>query len=264
MLCDYHVHSAYSCDCDFAPRDIADLAIELGVSELCFTDHVDYFLDDETQHIEYPEYLAGLTALQAEYDGRLTIRRGIELGVQKHTLPRYLEDHEKYGAALDFALLSVHEIDDLEFHNGEFLAGRDRTAFNRDYYAYLLDIVEQFPHYSVLAHLDVIKRYDPDGPLADSEVEDLLRAILRRAVADGKGLEVNTSCFRYGLRDLTPSRHILRLFKELGGDIVTVGSDSHAPAHLAKGIPEAKAALKEMGFRFFCTFEGMQPQYHAL
>lgn len=264
MLCDYHVHSAYSSDSGFPARDAVELAIRLGLRELCFTDHVDYFSDDETQHVDYPEYLAGLAALQQAYEGRLTIRRGVELGVQRHTLPRYFQDHETYGGELDFALLSVHEIDDLEFHNGEFLEGRDRLSINRDYYAYLLEMIELFPHYSVLAHVDVIKRYDPEGPLADSEVEDLVRAILKRAVQDGKGIEVNTSCFRYGLKDLTPSRHILKLFKELGGDIVTIGSDTHKPEHLAKGINEAKAALRELGFRYFCTFEGMQPHHHTL
>ena len=82
--------------------------------------------------------------------------------------------------------------------------------------------------------------------------------------ADGKGIELNTSSHRYGLPDLTPSRNILRLYHELGGRILTIGSDSHKPDHLGAYIDEGKAELRTLGFREFCTFERMQPIFHAL
>ena len=92
----------------------------------------------------------------------------------------------------------------------------------------------------------------------------LVEAILRRVIADGKGIEVNTSSHRYGLTDTTPSVAILQLYRELGGTILTIGSDSHAPAHLGTYIGEARALLRDLGFRQFCTFERMQPVFHPL
>ena len=88
--------------------------------------------------------------------------------------------------------------------------------------------------------------------------------ILKIVIADGKGIEINTSSHRYGLKDFTPSRDILRLYQELGGRIVTIGSDSHKPEHLGAFIDEAKLELTKLEFREFCTFDKMQPVYHSL
>ena len=79
-----------------------------------------------------------------------------------------------------------------------------------------------------------------------------------------KVLEINTSSHRYSLKDSTPSRDILKLYKELGGKIITIGSDSHKPEHLGAYIDEAKELLKETGFDSFCTFEKMKPIFHQL
>ena len=92
----------------------------------------------------------------------------------------------------------------------------------------------------------------------------MITDILKYVIADGKGIEINTSRHRYGLKDLTPSRDILRLYRKLGGHIVTIGSDSHKPEHLGAYIDEAKKELKMLGFKEFCTFEKMMPVYHGL
>ena len=92
----------------------------------------------------------------------------------------------------------------------------------------------------------------------------MIEKILRRAIQDGKGIEVSTSSFQYGLQDLTPSETILELYHELGGRVLTIGSDAHSPHRLADHIPEVREILREIGFREFCTFERMQPRFHPL
>lgn len=92
----------------------------------------------------------------------------------------------------------------------------------------------------------------------------MIAEILKIVIADGKGIEVNTSSHRYGLTDSMPSAELLGLYKDLGGSIVTIGTDSHAPAHLGTYIGEAKSLLKGLGFRHFCTYEKMQPIFHLL
>lgn len=87
---------------------------------------------------------------------------------------------------------------------------------------------------------------------------------LNTVIADGKGIEVNTSSFRYGIKDLMPSEEILRLYLELGGNIITIGSDSHKPEQLGAYIDETKQRLKEIGFQSFCTYEKMKPVFHEL
>ena len=95
-------------------------------------------------------------------------------------------------------------------------------------------------------------------------IKDMISEILKVVIKDGKGIEVNTSYHRYGLKDMTPSRDILKLYKELGGTIITIGSDSHKKEHLGAYIDEAKDELRKLGFKYYCTFENMAPIYHEL
>lgn len=95
--------------------------------------------------------------------------------------------------------------------------------------------------------------------------EGIISEILKTVISDGKGIEFNTSYHRYGLKDTTPSTNILRLYRELGGEIITIGSDSHRPEHLGiSDIETAKSILKGLGFQYFCTYEKMQPIFHRL
>ena len=192
------------------------------------------------------------------------MKAGLEFGVQVHTIPQFTRVLEQYGRRMDFAILSIHQVDDLEFWGGDFQRGRTQREYNDAYYAEMLRVVERFSGYSVLGHIDIIKRYDPCGPYPFERSRDVIAAILERVIADGKGIEVNTSSFRYGLSDLQPCRDILRLYRDLGGHIVTLGSDSHEPAHLGSYIRYVMRCLRELGFTEFCTFDRWQPVFHPL
>ena len=128
----------------------------------------------------------------------------------------------------------------------------------------MLDLVTYYQDYSVLGHMDLIVRYDKQGLYPFDKIKPMIQKILERVIADGKGIEVNTSYHRYGLNDMTPSRDILKLYHELGGKIVTIGSDSHQKEHLGAYIQEAKEELKALGFEYYCTFDKLQPLFHQL
>ena len=96
------------------------------------------------------------------------------------------------------------------------------------------------------------------------EVRDLIAEILKLAIADGKGIELNTSSWHYGLKDTTPSKEILKLYRDLGGRIITVGSDGHTTKYLGDHIPDGYRILKETGYKEICTFEHMEPVFHPL
>lgn len=115
-----------------------------------------------------------------------------------------------------------------------------------------------------MGHLDLIKRYDKAGIYPFKNVSDLISEILKRAIYDGKGIELNTSSVRYGLSEWLPSRDILLLYKELGGEIITFGSDAHEEKHLGAFIPQAMNELKAYGFQYFCTYDKMKPIFHRL
>lgn len=283
MLADYHIHTIYSDDSLYPMEDVVRDAIALGLQEICFTDHVDYGIkrdwDDpagvayraggpgEPEQIalanaDYPRYAAEILSLREKYRGQIRIRMGLEFGMQTHTIPQYETLFSRYP--FDFIILSVHQVEDKEFWTQDFQRGRSQQEYVECYYKEILALVQNFHNYSVLGHLDLIARYDTAGPYPFEKLRPLLTEILRTVIADGKGIEVNTSCHRYGLPDLTPSRDILRLYRSLGGTILTIGSDSHKKEHLGAYIRETMDELAALGFTRHCTYCGMQPVFHDL
>lgn len=283
MLADYHVHTAFSDDSEYLMEDVVRDSIGKDLSEICFTDHVDYGIkrdwDDPRgvlyrkggfgepeqmalANVDYPEYAAEISRLREQYGDRITIRMGLEFGMQRHTISRYEDLYARYP--FDFIILSVHQVDDKELWTQDYQRDKTQREYNLGYYEEILALVKSYHNYSVLGHLDLISRYDKQGHYPFNEVREIVEKILKQVIADGKGIEVNTSSHRYGIDDLTPSRDILQLYRELGGRIVTIGSDSHRPEHLGAYIGETMSELRQLGFGEFCTYEKMTPIYHSL
>ena len=185
----------------------------------------------------------------------------MEFGLQIHTIPQYQKLFNSYP--FDFIIMSCHQVENKEFWTQEFQQGRSQDEYNQRYYDEILAQVKNYHDYSVLGHLDLIARYDKAGIYPFAKIRDKIAEILKIVIADGKGIELNTSSVRYkihnaqGEHELTPSKEILALYKELGGRIITIGSDSHKPEHLGAYIAEQRQELKKLGFKEICTFEKM-------
>lgn len=279
MWADYHLHSEFSDDSNTPMEAQIERAIDLGIDELCFTDHVDYGIKEDwdsdkpliirngniTANVNYPEYLAKLLRMQRTYVGRITIKKGFEFGVQQHTIPFYNKLYEKYKDDIDFTLLAIHEVEDKEFWDQAFQAGRTQEEYNMRYYEEMIEVMKNFDHYCVLAHVDLIARYDEAGLYPFEKIKPTIEEIFDYVISHDKGIEINTSSWRYGLTDTTPSRDILKLYKAMGGRILTMGSDAHRPEYLGHHFKDARDILRdELGFKEFCTFEKFQPIFHKL
>lgn len=261
MLADYHMHTSMSSDSCFKLEDEVQCAISKGIDEICITDHIDHnvrFNRDASLKKGYEEF----KRCQELYKGKIVMKWGAEFGIQRHTVELFQKDFDEYD--FDFILLSCHQIQDLEFWNQEYQQSKTQHQINVDYYKEILACIKQYKDYSVLGHLDAIKRDDPYGEYEDEKVWDLLTEILKEVIADGKGIEVNTSNFRYGLSDLTPSRKILKLYYDLGGRIITFGSDTHKKEHVGYKIEEVRKIVRSIGFKEFATYEKMKPSFHPL
>lgn len=283
MKADYHVHTEFSDDSEYQMEQVVRDSIAMRLDEICFTDHVDYGvkndwddgekiryregIPDEPENmpilnVNYPLYYKTYQKMKTQYGDKITLRLGMEFGMQAHTIEKYEKLFARYP--FDFIILSVHEVEDKEFWTQEFQRGRTQKEYNERYYEEILYLVQNYHNYSVLGHMDLIIRYDKSGTYPFEKLKPILTEILKTVIAEGKGIEVNTSSHRYGLSDLTPSRDILKLYRELGGTIITIGSDSHKPEHLGTFIDETKQELKTLGFKEFCTFDKMKPIYHQL
>lgn len=276
MFADYHVHTQFSDDSVYPMEQIIKDAIAMQMEEICFTDHVDYGIKEDQNcarpvvyrgaypltNVDYPAYTAKIKELQSIYGAQLSIKLGLEFGVQTHTIPQYNALFPQYP--FDFIILSIHQVEDQELWTQDFQKGRSQKEYNERYYEEMLNIVKVYQNYSVLGHMDLIARYGKNGIYPFEKIEPVVSEILKIVIQNGKGLELNTSYHRYRLKDTTPSIDIIKLYRQLGGEIITVGSDSHEPEHLGAYIKEAKHLLKSLGFRFFCTYDKMKPIYHTL
>lgn len=282
MLADYHVHTEFSDDSAYPLMDVCRDATARGLDEICITDHVDYGVKPDVEeyrcdpssariedgmpviNVDYEHYFPALYAARDAFAGQLSVKTGMEFGAQTHTIPQYQTLFERYASRWDFIILSIHQVGNSEFWSGDFQRGRTQDEYNLAYYEEMLSVVSGFENWSVLGHLDLIKRYDPAGIWPFEKSRDIIAEILTRTIRAGKGIEVNTSSFRYGLPDLTPCTEILRLYRDLGGRVLTIGSDSHKPEHLGAHIPEVRDRLRALGYTEFCTFNKMEPVFHEL
>lgn len=276
MFADYHVHTEFSDDSVYPMGTVIQDAIAMGMNEICLTDHVDYGVKidwdcgkqiqyrngEPLANVDYPRYMFEIDRMKRLYGNKIRIKTGLEFGIQKHTIPDFQRLFERY--AFDFIILSIHQVENQEFWTQDFQRGRSQKEYQQRYYEEMLAVVRDYKDYSVLGHMDLIARYDLAGVYPFEKVRPVIEDILHIVIADGKGIEVNTSSHRYGLTDTMPSANILKLYRDMGGRIITIGSDSHKPEHLGAYIRETQALLKSLGYKQFCTFEHMRPIFHDL
>lgn len=267
MYCDYHIHSQFSTDSKMTLKEICKTAIDIGLEEIAITDHhdIDYQDDSIEFSIDKDEYLYELEKYQQRYKDELKIKKGIEMGLQLDILDecdQYLNDD------FDFIIASFHTADKADLHTGDFFKDYSQWEAYLSYLETVLKTVKKYDNYSVLGHLDIIRRYGNfdnapdlmDNPTAVSIIEEILKIVIRK----DKGLEVNTSGYRIDGENPMPSFEILKLYKELGGKILTIGSDSHSTDQLTIKFDYTINKLKEIGFKELSTFDSMKVNFYSI
>ena len=208
MFADYHIHTYYSDDSTYPMEQVVKDAISKGITDLCFTDHVDYGIKEDTDklspeqrqelklkiqnpnvpqyNVDYPAYVAEYQDLKEKYADKINLKLGMEFGLQIHTIPQYQKLFNSYP--FDFIIMSCHQVENKEFWTQEFQQGRSQDEYNQRYYDEILAQVKNYHDYSVLGHLDLIARYDKAGIYPFAKIQDKIAEILKIVIADGKGI----------------------------------------------------------------------------
>jgi histidinol-phosphatase (PHP family) len=256
---DYHVHSSCSFDGHDAIETICHRGLQIGLREICFTEHMDFDRRDEGYgYYDHAAYKAAIEAARERFAGRLTVGMGIEIDYQ----PRFGDEMRRWLVPLagdfDFVMGSVHYCGP----DAVFLGGRRRFAdrpLQRMYEHYLRDSLACIASglFDGLAHHDYLRRQasglyervEPHG------VEALFDETIAAAAEAHLSLDVNTKHDADGTPRLrVPTVETLRRFVALGGRHVTVGSDAHRASNLGRGLRDAMDAAAEAGLDCITTY----------
>lgn len=259
---DFHIHSKLSYDSSSEPLDILCKAEAEGLKEICFTDHI----DDDPRGIVLdwrytPEdYHATYENVRSD---RVKVRLGMEFGMlsdNQDSFASYLSQRN-----YDFVIGSIHYSDSLDVYLPPYWENKTVFQAEQKYLEDTLCCVKNHEGFDVLGHLTYLSKaraHPTHKPILLEQHRDVVEEIMRILITKGKGLEINTSGVdRCG--DFLPGAEYLRLYKSLGGEIVTVGSDAHTVDRVGQYSRQACELLKDI-FGYVCTFENRKPIFHKL
>lgn len=261
---DYHTHSSFSGDCRYSMEDMVKGALSKNIKSLSFTDHIDYdYGNDKIDFVfEEKDYFKEIERLRCNYKGQIEIISGIELGMQPHLVNSIYDmvNLENY----DFIIMSIHTVMGKDMHEGEIFKDKSLLEVYLLYYSEMYEVLNKFNDFDIVGHINLIDRYinHMNGVTVNfKEYKDLVEKVLKKIIDKNKGIEVNTSGIRYGINSFLPNVEILKLYKDLGGEIITIGSDAHNPEHIGFHYQETVSLLKDLGFKYITTFKNRKKQF---
>ena len=253
-MLDYHVHTARSIDCHTPIEASCEAAIARGVTEIAFTDHVDFEPADEGYGFyDYAGFMEDVDRARARFGDRLTILAGAEIDFNTRTASEVAAFRGSHD--FDFVIGSVHYGENGEIIFPRFFAGRTLDDVFLPYYENIQAAAES-GLFDTIGHLDLPQRYAPpeSGPYEPLRYEAQVRPIFRAIIDRGISFEINTSGLRQAPKSTMPGLDLVRIFAAMGGQTVTIGSDSHVPGTIGAGFETALAMLAEAGVPTVSSF----------
>ena len=260
-LVDYHTHSCCSMDSEAPLAEMVQAARKAGIEELCTTDHLDLQLEDATilKDWDWTPILKQYEETRRQFpDYRLLL--GIELGGGHIDPPR--AESLLAGIPLDFVIGSVHNTSPAEGNLDYYYMDFKDEAFARhvmDDYIQSLMALAPMDTYDALGHIIYPLRYingKGGHHMTLAPWQEQVDWILRTVIESGRAIECNT----HNGEEILPWIPVLERYRELGGELITIGSDAHRPSNVGKGLPEAAELLREKGYRWLTLYEKRKPR----
>ena len=280
-LIDCHTHTQFSVDSEADLGMCAERADRLGLAAYAVTDHcecnswypAEHYSDGDDMHDSYRykdcflDSVAAVTALKEKYNSKLNLICGVEMG-QPQAAPEaavFINADER----VDFIIGSLHQIrGEKDFYYIDYMdLGTDKIYDLLERYFTELNEMCRTNSFDVLGHLTYCLRYmkqrhgiEPDI----SRFDDIIADSFRTLAQNGKGIEINTSGLRQGFGETFPNLRYTKLFREMGGEIISVGSDAHTAEDIGKNVRDGIEIAKAAGFTRIAYFKKRQPQFIAI
>jgi len=272
ITADFHLHSSHSGDSDTAMEDMILAGIEKGLNTMCFTEHNDFDFPDSDEDpgsiflLNTDSYLYDLLKYKEKYADKIKILFGVELGLQ--AAPETFRKNAVFARSYDFDFIigSSHICNGKDSYYPAFYEGRSEEEAYMEYFTSIIDNIKKFTNFDVYGHLDYVVRYGPnkDKNYSYEQYKDVFDKILTLLIENGKGIELNTGGLEKSTRDFNPCMDVVRRYRELGGEIITIGSDAHYTSDIAKHFAKAEEVLKECGFKYYSVFENRVAEFKRL
>lgn len=266
-MIDTHTHTKFSADSLEEPRKLIEKAISLGIKYLAITDHVDrdYLFGDirPVEQINMHEYYPAIKVLSEEYADDITILIGAEFGYAKSANHLYQEIAKNFN--LDIIINSVHTIDGKDAYFPEFFIDKEKKDAYISYLAAIKESIDVDYQYDVIAHIGYITRNAPypDKALYYNEYKETIDEILQLIIKKGKALEINSRSISHNT-PFMPCKEIITRYKELGGELITFGSDAHKYYQVGKGYWDVVQFLKSLGYNHLTYFIKHKPYAYTI
>jgi len=259
------MHSSISLDSNAPMEDMIKQSIKKGLSGVCFTQHIDYYFpgDFEVYTIDYENYKQEFERCKELYNGKIELFYGIEAGLHKNSYNRIKSDIANND--FDYVLASLHCVDRQTIAADNYYDSMPPCDLINEYLTETIANIKAFNDFNCLAHLGFIAKFAPrEGfEVEYRDFKELLDEILVFLIENGKGLEVNTSGLKRGLRTM-PVKEIIERYRELGGEILTLASDAHNPQNVAYGFKETINMLKELGVNKLAKFNRRKLEFYNI
>lgn len=270
-LPDFHMHSAFSSDAKTSLDKMISCAKQRGLSAICFTEHNDFDYPPEDGQamfqLDLEHYLEQLDQYRCQTAPN-GLQPAVYAGVEQGLSPAAAERINSYDneQRLDFIIGSSHLVDGADPYYPGFWENRTVTDAVLSYFESICSNLKVCHNFDVYGHLDYVIRYAPgkDAHYNWLDYSDLLDSILSVLIQSGKGIEVNTSGLKSGLRFPNPCFGILQRYRRLGGEIITTGSDAHHPDHIGYRFDILPDMLKSAGFRYYTIFVKRKPLFYPI
>lgn len=276
-LIDCHTHTQFSVDSDADISEIIEKACCLGLAAYAVTDHCEcnrwyseeHYPDEDTYRYynfgnDFENSVSAATKLKEKYAGRLNLICGVEMGQATHDFDvaeKIVSDNR-----VDFVIGSMHQLpktEDFAFIEYDKMSGQDIYDLAERYFLEINKLCK-WGKFDVLGHLTYILRYMKGTAGIDLDIspfDEIIADSFKMLTEKGRGIEINTSGLRQKYGDVFPSLKYVNMFRELGGEILSIGSDAHTVADLGNGITEGAEIALEAGFKYLCYFTERKPNF---
>lgn len=259
ITADFHTHTDFSSDSEQPMEGALEALISKGIKTVCFTEHMDMDYPGGEFILDTAAYRARLLELREKFRGRIGVLFGVELGLMDYLAPRLREYVSEWD--FDFIIGSSHLVDGVDPYYPEYFSRHGDYNGILRYFESILANIRAFDDFDVYGHLDYVVRYSGAKNYHPADFAELLDEILKTLISMGKGIELNTAGLKYGLEFAHPHPELLKRYRELGGEIITVGSDGHKAEHYAWDFDRAGDILRNAGFGYYTVFRGRKPQF---